>query len=224
MRLHNPAYGEEQQETPQEDEDMDLSVIPEHLVEPPAWISPLLVQSIHRVAVAKHIRVVFVPSVSHLRAWLAVFPPADSKTVQPPPAAAMAAFSRKTDIAPLLLLYGFLDLHRDTSEWSAQGLSNTAATLIEAARLAALRPVIVEQRIDWSEQLRDSESLLSEEIPLLSGAERRAAAREGGSGWIGRTVSVRRVLGRWFRFQEDVWDELREDKPDDAQSTADPAM
>jgi hypothetical protein len=219
MRLHNPGHMEEQQDEPrQADGDLDFSVLPENPVEPPAWISPLLVHSINRVAIAKHIRVVFVPSVSHLRAWLTVFPPADPTTVERPPAAGTGAFLRKMETAPLLLLYGFLDLHRDTSEWSAQGLSNTAAALVEAACQAALRAVVIEPRMDWDEQLRDSESILGEEMPMLSGAERRAVARdqdEGGGGWIGRTVSVRRVLGRWFRFEEGPWDALREVRTDD---------
>ena len=234
MRSHNPGYPKEQgqEDEPQEEheteaaevdktmEDPDLDLlIPEPPDSPPAWISPLLQHSIHRVAIAKHIRVVFVPSVSHLRAWLTVLPPADPRTVPPPPpAAAATTFSRRAEVAPLLLLYGFADLHRDTSEWSAQGLSNSAATLVEAARQNALRPVVVEPRMDWDEQVRDSEAVLGEEMPVLSGAERRAAARdqdEGDGGWVGRTVTVRRVLSRWFRFEDGPWEELREVEVDD---------
>lgn len=233
MRMHNPDYpqepedGDEQREPDQDDdreptapieEDVDMSVMPEISDGPPAWISPLLQHSIHRVAIAKHIRVVFVPSVSHLRAWLTVFPPPDPNIVEPPPATAANTFARKAEAAPLLLLYGFLDLHRDTSEWSAQGLSNTAAALVEAAHQAALRCVIVEPRIDWDVQVHDSETILGEELPMLSGAERRAAARDqddGGGGWIGRTVPVRRVLCRWFGFEEGPWDALREGRAND---------
>ncbi|OIW28603.1 hypothetical protein CONLIGDRAFT_632878 [Coniochaeta ligniaria NRRL 30616] len=231
MRQHNPGYPQDQDDEQQEpdhddarepsaaiDEDLDMSVMPELPDRPPAWISPLLQHSIHRVAIAKHIRVVFVPSVSHLRAWLTVFPPADPNAVEPPPASAANTFARKTETVPLLLLYGFLDLHRDTSEWSAQGLSSSAATLVEAAHQAGLRSVVVEPRMDWDEQVRDSEAVLGEEMPMLSGAERRAAGRdqdEGGGGWIGRTVPVRRVLSRWFRFEEGPWDVLKEVQGDD---------
>lgn len=227
MRLRNPRHAQGQDDKPQEpdlgrlsepdadmDADLSMSLMPDV---PDRWISPLLQQSIQRVAIAKHIRVVFVPSVSHLRAWLAVFPPADPKAVQPPPATAATTSARKTDTARLLLLYGFLDLHRDTSEWSAQGLGSSAATLVEAARQAALRAVIVEPGMGWDEQVRDSEALLGEEMPMLSGGERRVAARdqdEGGGGWIGRTATVRRVLGRWFRCQEGPWVALREDLSD----------
>lgn len=230
MSLRNPGQPPGQDDQPQgpepdrlrgPDADMDadltMYLVPDVPDQTPSWISPLLQQSIQRVAIAKHIRVVFLPSVSHLRAWLTVFPPADPKTVEPPPATAASTFARKAETAPLLLLYGFLDLHRDTSEWSAQGLGSTAATLVEAARQAVLRAVIVEPRMDWDERVRDSDALLGEEMPILSGAERRAAARdqdEGGGGWIGRTATVRRVLGRWFRFQEGPWVALREDPSD----------
>ncbi|KAJ9151103.1 hypothetical protein NKR19_g4991 [Coniochaeta hoffmannii] len=232
MRLHNPSHPQEQgeEEEPQEPDhgdpmeadaethdSQDMSAMYESPDQAPTWMSPLLQHSIQRVAIAKHIRFVFIPSVSHLRAWLTVFPPADPKTVEPPPSRAAIAFAHKTDTAPLLLLYGFLDLHRDTSEWSAQGLGSSAATLVEAARHAGLRAVIAEPRVGWDERVRDSEALLGEEIPMLSGAERRAVARDqdDGGGWIGRTVTVRRVLGRWFRCQDGPWVALREEPPDD---------
>lgn len=210
MKLHNTEYEDDgQQEESDEGDDFKLPAAPIGL---PEWIHPLLSGSIFRDAVARHIRVLFVPSLSHLRAFLTVFPPADPETVEPPPTVAVGSSGRKAAAAPLLLLYGFLEIHRETSEWGAQGLSNTAAALVEAARNASLRAAIVEPRLDWTEQTRDMESVLAEEMPLLSGVERRAAGRdleEGSGGWTGRTVAVRRVIGRWFSFEEGPWDGLK---------------
>jgi hypothetical protein len=73
--------------------------------------------------------------------------------------------------------------------------------------------------MDWDAQVRESEAILGEEMPMLSGAERRAAARdqdEGDGGWIGRTVPVRRVLRRWFEFAEGPWDAMRDVQADEA--------
>lgn len=229
MRLHNPGFPKKEETEPEEapedpaaanytmeemgsdlEQDMEL-LDPEPPDGPPARITPLLQPSIHRVAIAKHIRVIFVPSVSHLRAWLTVFPPVSATTVPPPPPAAAPVFSRKTETAPLLLLFGFLDLHRDTSEWSAQGLSNSCATLVEAAREKGMRATVVEPSKDWDGEVRAAEDVLEEEMPMLSGAERRAVRdQDEGSGWVGRTVSVRRVLGRWFGFDDGPWEEGRE--------------
>ncbi|PSR77389.1 hypothetical protein BD289DRAFT_445438 [Coniella lustricola] len=116
----------------------------------------LLTTPLYQLAIARHIRLVFVPTVSHLRAFLSVFNPADSPVPPPPPrprspsspsrAARLHSIKKQArrQRQPRLLVYGFLALHRDTSEWSAQGLTSTAATLIEAARTSGLRAVIVE--------------------------------------------------------------------------------
>lgn len=117
---------------------------------PPQLSSALLCQ----VAVARHIRLVFVPTVSHLRAHLAVFSPSSPSSKAPPPPPQpqqqeQREGGRRTppprrQPPPLLLVYGFLALHRDTSEWSAQGVSASAAALVEASRLAGFRAVVVE--------------------------------------------------------------------------------
>ncbi len=73
----------------------------------------LLSATLQQVGIAKHIQTVFVPTVSHLRAYLAVFSAGEHK-VPPPP-------SDGRRRSPRLIIYGFLDLHRGSSEWSAQG-------------------------------------------------------------------------------------------------------
>lgn len=147
-----------------------------------------------QLAVARHIRVLHVPTVAHLRANLAVFSPADSLTPAPP----NLPPPTDGDKPPVLLVYGFLDLHRDSSEWSAQGIGGSAAVLVEAALRTGYRPVVVEPKGAGG---HDSfAAVLRDDAPVLSGSSRRD---EGG--WTGRTVEVRRVLGRWFRFQEGRW-------------------
>lgn len=156
---------------------------------------------LYQVAVARHIRVVFIPTVSHLRAFLSVFSMDDSKVSAPPSSAHDVPASRKP---PSLLIYGFLDLHRDTSEWSVQGVSNTAAVLVETAKRLAFQAVAVEPRTLGAEVSMDE--MLAERMPILSGSARRTGPDFEGSGWTGRTVDARRVLGRWFRFQSGDWE------------------
>jgi hypothetical protein len=47
---------------------------------------------------------------------------------------------------PLLVVYGLVELHRGTSEWSTQGLGSTCAALVEAGRRSGRRVVLVEER------------------------------------------------------------------------------
>ncbi|KAF9874598.1 hypothetical protein CkaCkLH20_07735 [Colletotrichum karsti] len=166
---------------------------------------PLLGAPLFREVIARHIRLIFVPTVAHLRANLSVFSPADS-SIPPPPNPPLPSNKQKL---PLLLIYGFLDLHRDSSEWSAQGIGSSAAVLVEAAQRTQFKPIIVEPKGAGGHQ--DFKALLREDAPVLSGSLRRD---EGG--WTGRTVHVKRVLGRWFRFQTGYWDiQWPEEKPQD---------
>ena len=151
-------------------------------------VEALISAPLYQQAIAKHIRVLFTPTVSHLRAYLSVFDPAETK-IQPPP-----NHSDDASRTPLLLAYGFLDAHRDTSEWTAQGLSSTASILVDAAARASYEPVIIEPRGDDGHP--DTETLLSEMVPLLG----RNVTGHGP--WSGRTVQVRRILARWLQFRD----------------------
>jgi hypothetical protein len=180
--------------------------------------SALLSSPLYQVAIARHIRVMFVPTVSHLRACLAVFDTKDSK-VPPPPVTANLG---RAKTPPLLLVYGFLAMHRDTSEWSAQGISSTAATLLDAAMRVGFRAVVVDpprvvtptgesaevHRADADNGHTGNgteQPILSEELPLLSASLRRAGPHWDNVDWTGRTVTVARVLGRWFRYRRGDW-------------------
>ncbi|KAI7773769.1 hypothetical protein LA080_009888 [Diaporthe eres] len=181
-------------------------------------LSPLLSSPVYQVAIARHIRMIFVPTVSHLRACLSVFTTKDSKVPPPPPVTS----SRQARTRPLLLVYGFLALHRDTSEWSAQGISSTATALVEAARRVGFRAVVVDSpRLvvqteddataqgagddDGPVGFETGQTILSEEVPVLSASARRAGADLDDADWTGRTVTLARVLGRWFRYRKGNW-------------------
>ncbi|SPQ25437.1 8a0f07e9-1128-43eb-b98c-dbc46df36b2c [Thermothielavioides terrestris] len=139
---------------------------------------PLLTAPLAQLAVTRHIRTVFIPTVTHLRAFL-------------------SSSSSKTG-PPLLVVYGFLALHRGTSEWSVQGLGASAAALVEAGRRARLGVVVVEQQQQRQQQrppvgleqggaLLTKEALLEERVPVLSGSARRAGGGLQGTGWAGKT-------------------------------------
>ncbi|KAI3395938.1 hypothetical protein diail_649 [Diaporthe ilicicola] len=183
-------------------------------------LSSLLSSPLYQVAIARHIRMVFVPTVSHLRACLSVFVTRDSKVPPPPPNIA----SGQARSRPLLLVYGFLALHRDTSEWSAQGISSTATCLVEAARRVGFRAVVVDppravvhdeggsegQEAGGDDKLVGNETeqtLMSEEVPVLSASARRTGADPDEADWTGRTVTLMRILGRWFRYRPGDWAE-----------------
>ncbi|KAK0746465.1 hypothetical protein B0T18DRAFT_368880 [Schizothecium vesticola] len=196
-----------------------LSVVAQHIIDeqqhhhqedaspsppPTTAAAHLLAAPLFQVAVARHIRVVFAPTVSHLRAHLSVFCLDDSSVPAPPTTAAAHGSSSSAPPTPTLLIYGLLALHRETSEWSVQGLGGTAAVLVEAAARVGMRAVVVEPRA-YGEEVELGQ-LLGDEVPILSGVARRTGLALRGSGWAGRTVEVKRVLARWFDFREGNWD------------------
>ncbi|OTA69093.1 hypothetical protein K449DRAFT_396460 [Hypoxylon sp. EC38] len=159
----------------------------------------LLSSPLYQVAISRHVRVVYIPTVTHLRAYLSVFSPDDSKIPVPP-----TNSNSQGRFPPCIILYGFLDIHRDTSEWSAQGLSNSASTLVELGNRLSWQTVIVEPRKRNS--IFSFEGMLKEAVPFLSGGGRRPAPDSEEGGWSGRTVEVGRVMKRWFHFQRGQWD------------------
>ncbi|KAI0147654.1 hypothetical protein GGR57DRAFT_249446 [Xylariaceae sp. FL1272] len=153
---------------------------------------------LHQIATSRHIRIIYTRTVTHLRAYLSVFSPEDSRVPTPPP-----KFQATGNRKPHLILYGFLDLHRDTSEWSAQGLSNTASALVEIAHRLSWQGLIIEPK--KSEPATTLEATLSEAVPILSGGVRRYGLDSEEGAWSGRTVEVGKVLSRWCRFQRAIW-------------------
>ncbi|KAK4070765.1 hypothetical protein Trihar35433_5232 [Trichoderma harzianum] len=163
---------------------------------PSSSLHPLQRKTLLQTAISRHIRLLFVPSTTHLRAYLGTFSASESKI--PPPILSDLDDSDprcKTE-TPLLLVYGFLELHREGTEWSAQGIGTTAAYLVEAAARNSFRAAVAEPRGARGHQLLDD--FLDEKVPVLSGT----AVRDDGS-WSGRTVPVRAVLSRWFEFEQD---------------------
>ncbi|KAI0380159.1 hypothetical protein F5Y04DRAFT_107141 [Hypomontagnella monticulosa] len=166
----------------------------------------LLSSPLYQVAISRHIRVVYIPTVTHLRSYLTVFSPDDSKIPASP-----ATFNASGKYSPSIVLYGFLDIHRDTSEWSAQGLGNSASALVELGNRLSWQTIIVEPRRHNSVSSLDA--ILKETIPFLSGGGRKPAPDSEEGGWTGRTVEVGRVMKRWICFENGEWDEnSHEDK------------
>lgn len=110
-----------------------------------------------------------------------------------------------------------MGLHKNTSEWSAQGLGNTVAGLVEGGRRGEKRIVVLEeQKVDDDAGEMDVEGERSkrkpgwkvweERVPMLNGSVRRIGFESEDSAWSGRTIEVGRIFARWFRFAKGDWD------------------
>lgn len=175
---------------------------------------PLLIPTLQQIVTSRFINLVFLPTLSHLRAYLSIFPnsfPAreNAKEDEPP----TRHFDKKGIRVPLLVVYGLVAMHRDTSEWSAQGVASSVAALVEAGMRGRRGVVVFEERefddaLDGAEgEERERKTGWEERLPMLNGSAKRVGLESEDGGWSGRTVEVGRVLGRWFRFERGEWDE-----------------
>jgi len=128
----------------------------------------LVTSPLHQLVTSRHIRTLYMPTVTHLRSYFTVAGVASNiststATVTSKSALAGITSSSKVPVLPsddetettesgidtLIVMYGFLELHRDTSEWSAQGLSHSCSTLVEYAHQLGLRGEVLLAEPAW---------------------------------------------------------------------------
>ena len=101
----------------------------------------------------------------------------------------------------MLAIWSLANLHRSTAEYSAQGLCRTLAAAVETAKFNGQRLVLAEgTALDGDvegEGVGSGGDPWKEQVPLLSGSVRFGGEERV---WAGRTVEVRKVVGRWCRF------------------------
>lgn len=162
---------------------------------------PLLVPTIHQLAASKTISMAFTSSVPHLRAYLASYTPPKNKN----PLHDSIVVTKPGSQIPLLAIYGLINLHRATTEYSVQGLSRSLAIAVEAAEAWKLRLLLVENPGDWAPSDPESVSEVAtatpgdpwmEQVPFLNSSLVSSDDRL----WAGRTVEVRAVVARWCSF------------------------
>lgn len=167
-----------------------------HIEEMEESSHPLLIPTIHQLATSKTVSMAFASSLPHLRAYLASYVPPrnplDDSTV----------LAKPGQQSPLLAVYGLINLHRATTEYSVQGLSRSLAIAVETAETWSMRLLLIEDAVDWGPSSLESEPEAAgitaidpwkERIPLLNSSVLSSDDRL----WTGRTVEVRAVIARW---------------------------
>ncbi|CAK7562365.1 MAG: hypothetical protein SEPTF4163_000207 [Sporothrix epigloea] len=169
---------------------------------------PLHTASLLEVAVARHIRVVFIPTVAHLRGFLAAFDLAASRVPAPPEVPVRDSTSENYSVNRgdrVLAVYDFVRLHRGTSEWSGQGLGATVAVLVEAGWRTGLDVLVVEsgEPVEGETVKRNTEqeTVLNDKAPVLSSAARKQLQR---AGYPLRSGRVREFLERWLTLRQQL--------------------
>ena len=161
----------------------------------------LLNPTLHLISRSQTIRLVFVPTLSHLRAFLAIYAHATRRSVS------ASDPIRLGSPIPFLAIWAMARLHQLTTEHSAQGISRTLAAVIEASnqhvqKLVLAEPKIVSTADDEANQIGSDVTWhdpWTEALPLLSGALRFGGEERA---WSGKTVTLGAVISRWCQFVE----------------------
>ena len=157
----------------------------------------ILLPTLHLLAQARNISLVYTPSVNHLRAALEDI--AYYKTHLSP-----RASTGKFPAATALAIVDSLAVHKLSGEFSAQGLSRTYALATEAAFKASLDL----QLVDLDRHTEQGSTPMSsygneaqgsawnQAIPLLTSNTRAM----GHQGWAEKSVPYCRIVQTWFKL------------------------
>jgi hypothetical protein len=153
----------------------------------------LLTKALGMLSKSSGIQLAFCPTLEHFRAFISVLS-------SPARLEETSTSDHDNSKRPLMAVLNPIALHLPSSEFSAQGLSRTLATTVEVCNKEALDLVLCEcGGVPEFVDIECGEALWYVEVPLLNGATRRG---EGESVWSGRSVPVRRIVQRWFDFDD----------------------
>lgn len=168
---------------------------------PHDWTTPTL----RLLASAQTLRLAFCEDVTHLRAYLAAYPYrcASPQKTSPLPGSSLGH-------PPTLAILNLIDIHRDTTYFSAQGLNRTFSVAVDGAHKSGSKLVIAECQDtipvsnDGDTHADDRaanglEDLWDQEVSILNVATKTFGAGE--RGWVGRTVKLRAIASRWCVFE-----------------------
>jgi hypothetical protein len=182
----------------------------------PAENEPVLAQThdllkrlpLFQLANSRTVKLVFCHDLTHLRAYLATL--AIPKTASEP----NESNEPKKHGKPLLAILNPIDIHRFTTAFSAQGLNRTFSLAVEAAHATRNHLFMIEfpgsqhreaDQTDVEYELRSQAvsapplaNPWDEEVSILNVTTKSFGA--GGRGWVGRTVTIRRIAERWCVF------------------------
>ncbi|KAF8420399.1 hypothetical protein EV426DRAFT_612212 [Tirmania nivea] len=138
------------------------------------------------LAASVYIKIVFTPTIQHLRAYLSSLPSRGSSRCPP----------------VLLAIWGLVEVHAETTEYSAQGIGRTVASVVAAGVRTGMRIIVGGVKSGGREGFGDGEGMeegMDVQVPVLNstvklGKEMEVVAR-------GR-VNVRDIFLRWFIWKE----------------------
>lgn len=164
---------------------------------PQAGGNGALEPTIRLIRRASSINMVFCPTVHHARAYLSTWTTSTGSTSTGSDGASSRPHATQSGVLGLL---NSIHLHRTTAGYSAQAISRTLATAVEAATSKHVKLVIGECSYHGREGLEEAHTvdIWEEKVPILSRNVKAVAVGDGA--WMTSTVSIRSIVSRWCKF------------------------
>lgn len=162
----------------------------------PTSAQSLLSYTIGSIASSQRVKLAFCPSLAHLRAYLSTF------QLRP----LHSSVDRKRQDVGLgksaIAILDLLAVHYTSTQFSAQGLSQTLALAVETAARTDSTLLLCECDDAGNPGERDhGPRLWHLHVPLLNGGTIRSDHERASSSWSGRHVTALQVAQRWFTFE-----------------------
>jgi hypothetical protein len=165
------------------------------------------IPTLRLLAATHNIKLVFCPELSNLWAYLPTYAYRQAKNDN---------INHTVEQHRILAILNPISIHRPTTSFSAQGINRTIALAVDAAHHSQSHLVLAEcQLVDEHTQLDEptlhsdspeattepsSSTPWDEEVSILNVTTKSFGV--GGRGWVGRTVTIRRITERWCHFRE----------------------
>ena len=158
--------------------------------------SDILEPTIELIDRASSIEVVFCPTLQHLRAFLSTY-----TTVTKSDSPNNLRMTKRDGKIPALALLNVINQHRETSEFSAQGISRTFAAAIEAALHSRRQLVICECSPKYASknESQGQPDVWEEQVQIMNDINRTSQSAD--APWMTSTITIRRIIARWCLFK-----------------------
>lgn len=169
----------------------------------------LLVPTLSNLHNSRNIQVTFCSDLTNLRAYLAKLRhPQQSEPIDP------ECEDAHGQICPLLMIINPIQIHEQTLSYSVQGFNRTFASIVDVAHGLNHQLIMVEcinpEEDEYETGVREDEDMLDGGHPVTNAWDQdlsmlNITTKTFGAGeraWVGRTVKIRQVAGRWCEFRK----------------------
>jgi hypothetical protein len=168
----------------------------------------LLAPTLSNLHSSRNVQITFCSDLTNLRAYLTTLKnPHVSNQIEP------ESKDTHDQTCPLLVIINPISIHEHTLSYSAQGFNRTFASIVDVAHGLGHQLIMVEcidPEDEYETSVQEDEDMLDgnrlgtnvwdQDLSMLNITTKTFGAGE--RAWVGRTVKIRQVAGRWCEFQK----------------------